>query len=55
MTADDATPPAGRYAAFEGDTGTLVVYDTEQPEAWIASDTTLADLLDARRSPSRRE
>jgi len=55
MTSDDATPPAGRYAAFDSDAGTLVVYDTEEPEAWIASDTTLADLLDERRSTSRRE
>jgi hypothetical protein len=55
MGPDDTTSPDGRYAAFDSDVGTLVVYDTENPEAWIASDVTVADLLDGRTSTSNRE
>lgn len=39
--------PAERIAAFETDTGEIVIYNRQQNTAWIQSDTTMA--LDDQR------
>ena len=34
------TDTPGRYDGVEGDDGDVVIYDTENDDAWIQSDTT---------------
>jgi hypothetical protein len=43
MTTDPDTKPETdeRYAALETDSGDVVIYDREEPSAWLQSDWTV--------------
>ncbi|MFB6155762.1 MAG: hypothetical protein ABEJ22_07690 [Haloferacaceae archaeon] len=54
MTDEESTLDEGRYAVLDDGNGDVVIYDTENPEAWIASDTTMANWSRERKPPSNR-
>ena len=54
MSTDQSTPQEERYAVLDPENGSLVIYDTRNPEAWIASDTTMANWPRERKPPSNR-